>query len=493
LKMKLNPTINKWLRATAFITGILFAGCHPGDFGDLNVNPNEPSEANTAALLTGAETRLPGDIITQSTIISSAYANEYVQFLSDKQYTENSRYSTIGFDYGPIYTGPLDNLRLIIQLNSDSSTSLAAAQYGSNQNQIAAATILQSYLFLHLTDRFGDIPFTEALQGRENFKPTFTPQQQIYDSLFVRLKRASDMIDESSTIQGDILFNGEMRRWKIFANTTRMVMALRISEVDATRGKEEFNAAIADGVISSNAENVQYNYVADNNNDNPWEDAFETRLDYTISQPLADTLNSLDDPRIAVYANKATATGTYVGMPYGITESEAGAIPNAEVSFLGDALRAQTAPTYIYTYSQVLFSLAEAARRGWIEGGEARAADYYNQGIRASWEQYGVLDETALNTYLSNPKVAYNSAIGLQQIALQKWISLFLNGYEAWAEWRRLDYPILNPAPASMNPGGIPRRQGYPSFEATLNKANYDAAVSSQGADNLDTPVWWDK
>lgn len=479
--------------ATTVATGLFATGCHPGDFGDLNVNPNEPTQANTAALLTGAETSLPQGVINQNSILTSAYANEYVQFLSDKQYTENSRYSTIGFNYGPIYTGPLDNLQYIIQLNSDSATASTAAQYGTNSNQIAVATILQSYLFLHLTDRFGDIPFNEALKGRENFRPAFTPQQEIYDSLFVRLKRMSDMIDEGSTIQGDVMFNGDMNRWRLFANTMRMVMALRISEVDAARGQVEFNSAMNDGVISSNAENVQYNYLADNNNDNPWEDAFETRLDYTISKPLADTLNSFGDPRITVYANKATATGTYVGMPYGVTESEAGAIPNANVSFLGDALRTQTAPTYIYTYSQVLFSMAEAAKRGWIPGGEASAADYYEQAIAASWDQYGVYSEGAFNTYIANAKVAYKPAIGLQQIAVQKWISLFLNGYEAWAEWRRLDYPILNPAPASLNAGGIPRRQGYPSFEATLNKANYDAAVSRQGADNLDTRVWWDK
>jgi hypothetical protein len=491
--MKMNRSINTWMLATTFVAGILATGCNPGDFGDMNVNPNEPTKANTAALLTGAETGLPGGIINQETIISSAYANEYVQFLSDKQYTENSRYSTIGFDYGPIYTGPLDNLQLIIKLNSDSSTANEAKQYGSNENQIAAASILQSYLFLHLTDRFGDIPFIDALQGRENFKPTFTPQQEVYDSLFVRLKRVADLIDEGSTIQGDILFNGEMNRWRIFANTMRMVMALRISEVDPTRGQAEFMSAMADGVITSNDENIQYNYIADNNNDNPWEDAFETRLDYTISQPLADTLNSLNDPRITVYANKATATGTYVGMPYGISEADAGAIPNSDVSFLGDALRTQTAPTYLYTYSQVLFSLAEAAHRNWIEGGDAKAADYYNQAIRASWEQYGVYNDAAFNTYINNPKVAYKPGTALQQIGVQKWISLFLNGYEAWAEWRRLDSPILNPAPASMNPGGIPRRQGYPSFEATLNQTNYDAAVSRQGADNLDTRVWWDK
>src|SRR5205085_5504618 len=100
--MKMNRSKNIWILAITFGAGILATGCNPGDFGDMNINPNEPTEANTAALLTGAETGLPGGIINQETIISSAYANEYVQFLSDKQYTENSRYSTIGFDYGPI-------------------------------------------------------------------------------------------------------------------------------------------------------------------------------------------------------------------------------------------------------------------------------------------------------------------------------------------------------------------------------------------------------
>ncbi len=470
------------------------AGCNPGDFGDLNVNPNEPSESNTAGLLTGAITSLPGGIITQSTVLTSAYPNLYVQFLADKQYTENSRYSTVGFNYGAIYTGPLDNLELIIKINTDPETASSAERFGSNENQIAAAMILRSYLYLHLTDRFGDIPFNEALKGRENFRPKFTPQQEVYDSLFVQLKRASEMIDESGTIDGDVLFNGDMNRWRIFGNTIRLVMGLRISEVDPDKGQAEFQDALADGVISSNAENVVYNYIADNNFDNPWEDAFETRLDYTISEPFADTLNALDDPRITVFANPATATGTYVGMPYGVPESEAGSIPNSNVSFLGSAVREQTAPSYIYTYSQVLFSMAEAAHRGWIPGGEASAEQYYNDAIRASWQQWGVYDEGAYNAYIAQPRVDYTAGTALQKIGLQKWISLFLNGYEAWAEWRRLDYPMLTPAPANLNPGGgIPVRQAYPAFEATLNQANYNEAVSRQGTDDLNTPVWWDK
>lgn len=490
----MNRTINKIYGKALLLLAVAGVGCNPGDFGDLNVNPNEPSESNTAGLLTAAITSLPGGVIGQGTVLGSAYPNLYVQFLADKQYTENSRYSTVGFNYGGIYTGPLDNLQLIININTDPETASEAERFGSNENQIAAATILRSYLFLHLTDRFGDIPFTDALQGRENFRPSFTPQEVIYDSLFVQLKRASDMIEEGETISGDVLLNGDMSHWKIFANTMRMVMALRISEVDPAQGQTEFNAAMNDGVITSNAENIVYNYIADNNFDNPWEDAFETRLDYTVSKPFADTLLSLNDPRIDVYANPATATGTVVGMPYGIPESDAGAIANSNVSFLGDAMRQQTSPTYIYTYSQVLFSMAEAAHRGWIPGGDAAAETYYNDAIRASWQQYDVYDQAAFNAYIAQPRVDYTAGTALQKIGTQKWISLFLNGYEAWAEWRRLDYPILTPAPANLNPGGgIPVRQAYPAFEATLNQANYNEAVQRQGDDDLNTPVWWDR
>jgi hypothetical protein len=480
------------LTYTGLIAVLSLPACDPGDFNDLNVNPNEPAEASTAALLTSAQRALTGGVITQSTLLTSAYPNLYVQFLSDKQYTENSRYSTIRFDYGGLYTGPLDNLQLIIELNSDPLTAPNMTPNGSNANQIAVARILKAYIFLHITDRFGDIPYFDALQRRENFRPKFDTQQAIYDDLFKELKEAVAQMDGGATVSGDILFNGDLDQWRIFANTMRLVMALRLSKVDATKGETEFNAAMSDGVISSNDENVVFTYLNDDNNDNPWQDAFQTRLDYAISEPFENLLSAVNDPRLAAFANKASATGTFVGMPYGLSQEDAGTYANSSVSFLGNAMRQQTSPTYIYTWSQVLFSMAEAAHLGWIAGGEAAAADYYNDAIAASWEQWGVYDAVAFATYIVQPTVAYSSANAMERIGTQKWISLYLNGYEAWAEWRRIGFPELDPAPASLNPGGIPRRQAYPSFEATLNKQNYDEAVGRMGSDDLNGRVWWD-
>lgn len=480
------------LTYTGLIVVLSFSACDPGDFDDLNVNPNEPTEASTAALLTSAQRAMTGNIITQSTLLTSAYPNLYVQFLSDKQYTENSRYSTIRFDYGALYTGPLDNLQLIIELNTDPETAPNMTPNGSNANQIAVARILKAYIFLHITDRFGDIPYFEALQRRENFRPKFDTQEEIYADLFKELKEAVDQMDNGATVAGDIMFGGDLGQWEIFANTMRLVMGLRLSKVDPATGQAEFNDALSDGVITSNDENVVFTYLNDDNNDNPWQDAFQTRLDYAISEPFENILSAVNDPRLAVYANKASASGNFVGMPYGLSQEAAGTYANSAVSFLGDDLREQTSPSYIYTYAQVLFSLAEAAHIGWIAGGEAAAADYYNDAIAASWEQWGVYDAAAFATYIAQPSVVYSSANAMQRIGTQKWISLYLNGYEAWAEWRRIGYPTLSPAPASLNPGGIPRRQAYPSFEATLNKTNYDEAVGRIGSDDLNGRVWWD-
>lgn len=466
-------------------------------FEDLNRNPNEPSAPVTSALLTAAQTGLitQGSTIGQATILPVSYPALYVQQLSDKQYTENSRYSTTSFNYGAIYTGPLDNLQTIIKINSDPETAVDASKNGSNANQIAVARILKAYIFLHLTDRFGDIPYSEALKRTENFKPKFDSQKDIYTDLFKELKEANAQMDGGTAVVGDLLLGGDMDHWKIFANTIRMVMALRLSKVDAATGKTEFAAAVADGVITSNDENIMYNYLADDNNDNPWQDAFETRLDHTVSKPFVDKLLAVDDPRLAVFANKAVATGTYVGMPYGLPEAEAGAIANSAVSFLGDAMRQQTSPSYIYTYAQVLLSLAEAAHLGWIPGGDVAAAGYYNDAIKASWEQWEVFDAGDYAAYVANPAVVYNGAKYAELIGFQKWVTLFLQGYEAWAEWRRLGYPVLTPAPASLNQGGgIPRRQAYPSFEVTLNTDNYNAAKTALGGtDDLNGRVWWDK
>ncbi|HEU5290124.1 MAG TPA: SusD/RagB family nutrient-binding outer membrane lipoprotein, partial [Cyclobacteriaceae bacterium] len=117
---------------------------------------------------------------------------------------------------------------------------------------------------------------------------------------------------------------------------------------------------------------------------------------------------------------------------------------------------------------------------------------YYLDGIEQSFTQYGVYDATVYANYIANPVVVYSVADGLNKIITQKWVHQYLNGYEAWADWRRTGFPVLTPAPDGTI-SSIPVRQGYPTPEKSLNKTNYDAAVTKLGVDNLTSKIWWNK
>jgi hypothetical protein len=154
-------------------------------------------------------------------------------------------------------------------------------------------------------------------------------------------------------------------------------------------------------------------------------------------------------------------------------------------------MRQQNSSVNVMTYAQVLFAQAEAAQLGWISGS---AKTFYEAAIKASMEQWGVYTADSYAAYITQPDVAFTAAKAIEQIATQRWIALFYQNSEAWAEWRRTGFPVLKPAEKPLNGGtDIPRRMAYPTTEPTLNKTNYTALIASQGADDQYTRVWWDK
>ena len=201
-------------------------------------------------------------------------------------------------------------------------------------------------------------------------------------------------------------------------------------------------------------------------------------------------MKPFDDPRLSVYADPAPNFGEIIGMPYGI--EAAGDIPNAEVSFPGfPAVRGQNAPIPIYSLAQVEFMKAEAAVRGWISDDPT---EHYSAGIKASMNQWGVGNQEDIDQFLSNPEIIFKPEKGLEQILTQKWIAMYTQGLESWADWRRTGLPVLSPAPEPLNGDDIPSRYGYPTSERDLNSQNYDEALGLLGGeDNLNTKLWWDK
>jgi hypothetical protein len=493
----------KKLIITTLILSMVLYSCNWDDFGNLNVNPNASTTPKTSALLTNAMLSAGGTITATTGAL-------YSQMLANKQYTSEDNYLTISFSQDGWFNGPLADLDKIIRLNSDEATKNVVVIDGSNANQIAIAKIMQSYYYLWMTNRWGDLPYSEALKGADGLlKPVFDTQEAIYNGCLQSLKDAVAMMDNGAAIKGDVLLSGNMTRWRKFANTIRLVAALRLSKVDAVKAKAEFASAFADGVIAlDNSENVKYSYQTVQTYENPYYNSFVTagRKDWTIADPLMSYLqmdtytsphsgsvgkmNVVADPRLPIYAAPIeNTTSTYIGMPYGLTEAAAGGVPNSKVSFIGLAFRQQNTPAWIATSAQVAFCLAEGVLKGYIAGD---AKTYYEQGIQASLNFHGV--GAGFATYITNSAVAYNGT--LEQIITQKWIALFPDGYEAWAEWRRTGFPVLSPAANATNESRqIPRRHGYSTAEATLNVDNYNAALQRQGfaKDNLDGRVWWDK
>ncbi|RCH55288.1 SusD/RagB family nutrient-binding outer membrane lipoprotein [Mucilaginibacter hurinus] len=461
------------------ISAALLAGCTK--FSDsLIKDPNNATTASGMQLIANAEMALPS-------LSSSPYGVHYPQYLSNTSFTDNSRYTTVNFSFYPFYTGPLTNLENAINAQLD-------ANQGPVVNQLAVAKILKAYFYWHMTDRWGSLPYSQALQGRANFTPAYDSQQQIYNSLFALLDEAnSTIVTTNGNLKNDIVYSGDILKWKKLGNTIHLLMALRLSKVDNEKGKAEFKKALSNGIMTTNSDNLAYPHLNDANNENYWYNSF-TQLGrnwFAVSKPLVDYMLPLNDPRLPVFANPNTA-GNYVGLEYGK------AVPNSsdidQVSLLGSSLRRQNSPVHLVTYGQALFALAEAAKLGWIEGGDAAAKTNYKLAVENSIAQWtGSTAGTA--DFLAQENVKYNAVKALEQIATQRWVHLFLHGYEGWAEWRRTGYPTLVAAPGA-NGDRIPRREGYPTQERANNTTNYNLAVSSfpyGGADDLNTRVWWDK
>ena len=453
--------------------GLLLAGCKKFN-ADINTNSNLPSQASGTQLIANASLSLPG--------LSSSPQGEFLaQYLAETQYPGASLYPEGATSFYGFYQGPLMNLQAVL-------TAELTPTEGPVANQQAVAKILKAYFIWNVTDRWGDVPYTEALKGANNYTPKYDKQEVIYDSIFKLLDEANAMIVTGNIIN-DIVYGGDMNKWKKFGNSVHLLAALRLSEVNAAKATAEFNKSLTAGIMTSNADNFTYKHLPDANNQNYWYGQIvnQNREWWALTETLVDYMNPKADPRLPIYAKKNNA-GIYKGLPFGTTTG----LPNTTgVSLLGPAIYAQAAPVYLVTYAQLLFAKAEAAKRGWIPGGDVEAKNNYDMAISQSIQQW-TGSSAGVATYMLAPGVAYNPLTAIQQISNERYVHLFMHGYEAWAEWRRTGYPNN-----LVSPGGkaVPLRLTYPANEAFNNEINYKEALQRQfaGVDTQYGKVWWDK
>ncbi len=443
---------------------------------EINRDPNSPSVATGMQLVANAALSLPG-------LSTSPQAEYLAQYLGETQYPGASLYPDGGTSFYGLYQGPLMNLETMMSAGNLSGNE------GPVPNQLAVAKILKAYFIWHITDRWGDVPYSQALKGSSDFTPKYDEQANIYDSLFVLLKDAVAMMVPGS-ISNDIIYAGDMNRWKRLANSIRLLMALRLSEVNAAKANTEFNSALTAGVMTANADNFVFKHLIDANNQNYWygQVVNQNREWWALTETLVDYMNPANDPRLPVYGKKTTAGNIYKGIPYGTTVG----VPNTtNFSLMGTAIYAQNAPIALVTYAQVLFAKAEAAKRGWIPGADIEAKTNYDLAIEQSVRQW-TGGTTGLAAFMTASGIPYSAATGMEQICMQRYVHLFMHGYEAWAEWRRTGYPNNLVAPGGK---AVPLRNAYPSNEVFLNTTNYQEAIQRQfgGIDGLYGKVWWDK
>ena len=359
-------------------------------------------------------------------------------------------------------------------------------------NKLAMIKVLEVFAYQYLVDNFGDIPFTEALNP-DNVVPVYDEAEFVYGAITDSLQWAIDAFDPAAdgfSESADLLYGGDITQWQKFANSLLLKIGIRLADVDPTTASALVNDAVNGGVFESNADNAVLQFSETQPYTNPVWEYFEVQnrdTDFVVTQFFIDMLEDRDDPRIQAYFDDNILDDDdnviYVGGVYGGVGNAYG-----NLTHVNPLIAEADFPGTIMDYSFVAFTLAEAVERNFISGD---AAEYYEAGIRASFDAWGLTSGQA-DAYLAQPEVAYATAAGdwRQKIGTQKYIALYNQGHEAWTEARRLDYPVLLAAASSGKAN--PKRMIYPTTEDLVNPTNYDAAIARMGADVTETSIFWD-
>ena len=462
------------------------------DFGDTNVNPNNITTPATYAVLTNVLTGISG-------WATDGNATIWIQYSSETQYPGTGLYAIPVFGFGT-YTGSLLNLKTIINANS-------------NPDEVAVARILTQYIYWHLTDALGDIPYSDALKGTT---PKYDKQEDIYKAMIAELTAAKNQIINSGGLKGDILNGNNALKWKKFANSLRAMMAIQLSKryPGATEyAATQFKAALADGVIDNNADNIKLDFPGGNFK-NPYWGAHDGARDNGVSVHLYNMLAALGDGRQVVFGS------SNIPVIYGVKEATINAfiksnpnwsrlladedlIPGSGLKDNPRCFRHETSPVFMLTAAQLFMARAEAAVRGWTAEDKT---SMLTQGVNASFAQWGLPSPAA--SYFTQSLVVLdgpviNSASDLKKVAEQTYLASFPNGRAGWNSWRRTGFPVLTVATDPLNPAHVvtPRRYTFvPATGSTFSEyllnpvgvASSTATLSPAG-DLQENRMWWDK
>ncbi|QCK16755.1 SusD/RagB family nutrient-binding outer membrane lipoprotein [Mangrovivirga cuniculi] len=486
------------------------------DFEELNKNDNAVTGDRIDVDLLFTRATVYGALrYTEFQRAQHLYTNQYIQYYATSvDYFQTDRYITrndwLTAYWTEAYVDYGMQTQQVINLTEEDETL-------SNKTNIAR--IWKAFLVHRITDLWGDVPYFEAWTG--NTTPEYTPQEEIYLDMLNELKEAESLLDPSkdSFDGADLIYGGDVNLWAKFANSLRLRLAMRLSEVAPAVAEEHVSEILAEGnIIASNSESAIMPYGRDFGNfDESVQPMSLIRSfnEYRASNTLVDYLKENNDPRLELFIAPAENTGEYTGLQNGLNPSEINVLNVDDFSRESLIVSSPSAPSVLLSYSEVQFLQAEAALRGWTSG---NTQEFYEEGITSSinfWisvyedlqtrlpqsdvENLPEIDITnaEIEAFLAGAGVSYNPNFALEQIITQKWLSYINQGFEPYAEYRRTGYPVLNEIPNTdglSETGGteVPVRLRYPAEEQALNNTNYEEAISRQGPDLPTTHIWWD-
>lgn len=453
------------------------------DFETVNTSENDSPVTNPNLLLASSI------LATQNIIYNAQMGGDmglcWSQQWSKVQYNDEEKYIPRRANMNAMWRV----LYADVIAEASSAYDLAGAE--GNTNLQAAALVVKANAFQILTDVYGPVPFTEAgIAG--NVKPVHDSQEVVYDGILALLDEAEALLATGSgniTPSADLLYGGDVTKWRKLANSLKLKALMRISKVRNVSA--EVQALVNSGrLMTSNNDSAQLAYTGAQPDANPIYETivYGNRLEYKVSSVLIAQLNLLNDPRLAVFAKKNNA-GAYVGNVPGVENPSS----YAAFSSPGAKYLDPTLPGVVLSYAQVQLFLAEAANEAIISGGFVAAKEYMNAGIAANLQYNGVsAADSAL--YIGQPTLDFSTtAGGRDKIGTQMWLTLYGQGIEAWTEWRRTGYPALSPVTnADPSVGVIPRRFYFSTDTQNYNQANYTAASATlSNGDTMVSKLWW--
>ncbi|MFM9401549.1 SusD/RagB family nutrient-binding outer membrane lipoprotein [Myroides odoratimimus] len=537
---------------------IAFVGCDK-DLEDINVNPNKPLEVPTGGLFNKSNKDLMTN--TRGGFPSGRMALPWVQYSAQRNYTDEDLYLFRTDVNNSLYSNiflAAKGYKEIIDIVTDQTNQVKVLTYGHPGNMLSAARIMMVYSQLQALEIYGDIPYYSYGSDDPDFEgmtvgtanpirtPKFAPQDKIYKDMMKELKEAAESITLDSDIfnKGDFIF-GDATKMKKFANSLRLKIANRVKNV-IPEAKDHITDAIKSGVMTSNDDSVGLKFqndkvnpapfyraaFIDNRNDfaptntfvellkgeekmvgkkNPFKGIVDPRL-YKMVAPTTNITKDKDnkdvETRVSFRASNVVGSieegnyvdrtaDFYVGMPIGILGAFTGS-QTGSVSQFGAAIYKADKVEVLMEYAEVEFILSEV--NGWDDTN-------YKKGIRASMESWGISGGN-IDSYMQLVPAANE-----ENVMTQKYIALYMQPYEAWAEYRRTKFPktfllpgetrdLVAPGPKGetqytfvpkVDLKDLPERITFPSDMNLVNKANKDAAAARMGGDKMDTKLIWAK